>query len=83
MHYGEEKNLLPLLRIKPWLLGHPAHSLVAILTLLSKILSKHECKKKKKIIVAVKSEISKLGSVYNRIPLQEDGQRKIVIIVSI
>jgi hypothetical protein len=35
------------------------------------------------IIVPVKSEISKWGSMNNRIPLQEDGQRKIVITVSI
>jgi hypothetical protein len=30
-HWAEEKNLSPLPVIKPWFLGHPAHSLVAIM----------------------------------------------------
>lgn len=35
-HYGEEKSLLPLLGIEPQLLGGPAHSLVTILTEISR-----------------------------------------------
>jgi hypothetical protein len=37
--YGEEKNLLPLLGIKLQFLGRPAHSLVTILTELSRLLT--------------------------------------------
>jgi hypothetical protein len=36
-HYGEKKNLLPLLGIESWLVGLPACNLIAILSELSRL----------------------------------------------
>jgi len=51
-HFREEKNILPLLGIKPCFLHHTAHCLVTIQTMLYQLLQFYMCKTKIMILLS-------------------------------